>query len=73
MTTQTKAKKPICSSPGCSNEKRRRYVFCVKCWNKIPELHRKQIRQEKEDNTSLRAHPSKEWMSLAFKYTTGKS
>jgi hypothetical protein len=62
-----------CGTPGCSNDKRRRAVFCSACWSQIPESHQKTIRDKaKEADSSLRANPSKEWMSQALKHTMSR-
>jgi hypothetical protein len=58
-----------CADFECDSKASGRNLFCVKSWFAIPEHHRDEIRKgtEKGEHT-LRAKPSREWMSKAMRY-----
>jgi len=60
-----------CSNPRCNDLASGRNLFCAKCWFHIPDGHREEIRGDTEKAVhTLRAHPSREWLSRALKYIT---
>lgn len=63
------AKQSMCKVVNCGQHKRRRAVFCSKCWDKLPKNLKLSTRDGTEKGThSLRATPSKSWYEYATKY-----
>jgi hypothetical protein len=58
-----------CADSYCNGMASGRNLFCMKCWYSIPEYLRLEIRNETEKGEhTLRAKPTREWMSKALKY-----
>jgi hypothetical protein len=60
-----------CMDPDCNcgGKAMGKNLFCAKAWFSIPEEHRMDIRQgTKKGEHTLRAKPSREWMTRALRY-----
>lgn len=59
----------MCVVKGCHEGSRRKAVMCAKHWFTLPITLRDDVRRGTEKgNHTLRAHPSREWLSTASKY-----
>jgi hypothetical protein len=57
----------------CGNQASGRNIFCLADWCRIPEGHQIEIRKDTEKGEhTLRASPSREWLSRAFRYINEK-
>ena len=58
-----------CENSKCTSKASGRNLFCVKCWSHIPLGHQDGIRDDaKKGEQTLRAKPSREWMTRTLKY-----
>jgi hypothetical protein len=58
-----------CIVRSCIGETRGKALLCSKCWAKIPETLREDIRKGTEKgNHTLRATPTREWVQSVAKY-----
>ena len=58
-----------CVVKGCTQETRGKAIMCAKHWYALPETLREDIRKDTDKGAhSLRAQPSREWLSMASKY-----
>ena len=58
-----------CVVKGCENHTGKKALLCSPHWNKIPAGLQAEIRKGTEKGQhSLRAHPSREWLSAIIKH-----
>lgn len=58
-----------CIVRNCIGETRGKALLCSKCWAKVPETLREEIRKGTEKGAhTLRATPTREWVQSVAKY-----